>query len=227
MFDYAFTTKFAVFMVFAIGICYFILPIVMATTFKCTNRKWVILSMFVPIIGWVLSLYLIYKNKKQSKLYENYGKNIVWFNILLYILSIFTLFMPMAKVRVLDSLKIPGVTNFNLSFFLKNKNELIGEVVKQDEYKILIAMIWIMIISLIIGLILNLIFRDARKTFLLGANMIIQSINTCLIYTLTHIFDNYVTLPGIAFTFELFIITVFVISIFVTVYKTSYVDINK
>lgn len=222
--DYTTVTKFSGFLLFAISVAYFILPIVMSKTFECTNRKWVILSMFIPLVGWILSLYLIYKNKKESKLYEDYGKNIVWLNIILYISNILALFTPLAKVRLLEEVDINGITKFNLSFFLGKKDNLIGNLINKDDYKIIFTVIWIFIIASIIGLAVNLIFKDARKTIVLGVNMCTQSLNIYIVWLLTHVFDNFLTVPSTAFTLEVLIITVFVISIFVTIYKTSYVD---
>lgn len=222
--DYSTVTKFSGFLLFAIGVVSYILPIIMSTTFRCTNRKWVILSMFIPLVGWILSFYLIYKNKKESKFYEDYGKNFVWLNIILYVWSILALFTPLAKVRLLEKVDINGVTKFNLSFFLGEKDDLIGNLINKDDYKTISTMICIFIIASIIGLIINLIFRDARKIILLGGNMIIQGLNIFIVYLLTHVFDNFTTIPSTALTLELLIIIVSVISIFVTIYKTSYVD---
>lgn len=222
--DYSTVTKFSGFLLFAIGVAYFILPIVMSTTFRCTNRKWVILSMFIPFVGWTVSLYLIYKNKKESKFYEDYGKNIVWLNIILYASSILALFTPLAKIRLLEKVDINGITKFNLSFFLGKKDDLIGNLIHKDDYKIVLIMIWIFIIASIIGIIINLIFRDARKTIVLWVNMTIQGLSIYIVRWLTYAFDNYITVPSTALTLELLIIIVSVISIFVTIYKTSYVD---
>ena len=75
-------------------------------------------------------------------------------------------------------------------------------------------MIWIFIIASIIGIIINLIFRDARKTIVLGVNMTIQGLSIYIVRWLTYAFDNYITVPSTALTLELLIIIVSVISIF-------------
>lgn len=222
--DYSTVTKFSGFLLFAIGVASYILPIIMSTTFRCTNRKWVILSMFIPFVGWILSFYLIYKNKKESKFYEDYGKNLVWLNIILYVCSILALFTPLAKVRLLEKVDINGVTKFNLSFFLGKKDDLIGNLINKDDYKITLIMIWIFIIISIIGLIVNLIIKDARKPLLLMSNTTIQMLNASIIFMFAGSFDNPITKPGIAFFWESLIIICFVVSLYITVSKTSYVD---
>lgn len=222
--DYSTVTKFSGFLLFAIGVASYILPIIMSTTFRCTNRKWVILSMFIPLVGWILSFYLIYKNKKESKFYEDYGKNLVWLNIILYVCSILALFTPLAKVRLLEKVDINGVTKFNLSFFLAKKDDLIGNLIYKDDYKIVLIMIWIFIIASITGLIVNLIFKDARKPLLIMVNTTIQMLNASIIFMFAGSFDNPITKPGIAFFWESLIIISFVISLYITVSKTSYVD---
>lgn len=222
--DYSTVTKFSGFLLFAIGVASYILPIIMSTTFRCTNRKWVILSMFIPLVGWILSFYLIYKNKKESKFYEDYGKNFVWLNIILYVCSILALFTPLAKVRLLEKVDINGVTKFNLSFFLGKKDDLIGNLINKDDYKITLIMIWIFIIISIIGLIVNLIIKDARKPLLIMVNTTIQMLNASIIFMFAGSFDNPITKPGIAFFWESLIIISFVISLYITVSKTSYVD---
>ena len=203
---------------------FIILPIYMACRFNCQKKGLIILSNFIPFIGWILCTYLIEKDKKQSKFFEDTGKNNVRFHIIMYALNILALFTSMAKVRHLDSLEIYGITKFNLSFFLGKKDDLIGNLINKDDYKTISTMICIFIIASIIGLIINLIFRDARKIILLGGNMIIQGLNIFIVYLLTHVFDNFTTIPSTALTLELLIIIVSVISIFVTIYKTSYVD---
>lgn len=222
--DYSTVTKFSGFLLFAIGVVSYILPIIMSTTFRCTNRKWVILSMFIPLVGWILSFYLIYKNKKESKFYEDYGKNFVWLNIILYVCSILALFTPLAKVRLLEKVDINGVTKFNLSFFLGKKDDLIGNLINKDDYKITLIMIWIFIIISIIGLIVNLIIKDARKPLLLMSNTTIQMLNASINFMFAGSFDNPITKPGIAFFWESLIIICFVVSLYITVSKTSYVD---
>lgn len=217
-------TMFGGFALFIALISCTILPIYMACRFNCQKKGIIILSFFIPFIGWIICPYLIARDKKQSKFYEDTGKNISWLHIILYALNILALFTTMAKVRYLDKLEIDGVTKFNLSFFLGKKDDLIGNLISQDDYNIVLTVIWIFIISSIIGLVVNLIFRDARKPLLIMVNTIIQSINTCIIFMFVYSFDNSITKPGVAFLWESLISIVFTISLYVTVHKTSYVD---
>ena len=170
------------FALFIALIGYIILPIYMACRFNCQKKGLIILSVFIPMVGWILSFFLIAKNKKDSKYYEDTGKNVVWLHIVMYALSISALFTSMAKVRYLDKIEIDGVTKFNLSFFLGKKDDLIGNLISKDDYNIVLTVIWIFIIASLIGLVVNLIFRDARKPLLVMFNAIIQSINTYIIF---------------------------------------------
>ena len=212
------------FAVLLAGATFVILPIYMACRFNCQKKGLIILSNFIPFIGWILCTYLIARDKKQSKFYDDTGKNNVRFHIVMYALNILALFTSMAKVRHLDKLEIDGITKFNLSFFLGKKDDLIGNLIHKDDYKIVLIMIWIFIIASIIGLIVNMIFKDARKPLLIMVNTTIQSINAFIIFMFTGSFDNSITKPGIAFFWESLIIISFVISLYVTVSKTSYVD---
>ncbi len=223
MYQYADVTRISGILTLIIGATAFMLPFIMATTFHCTNRKWVTLAMFIPVINCVLPYYLIYKDKKGSKLYEDYGKNVVWVNIAMYIANILALFTPMTKIRLFEGAEIDGATQFNLSDFLSNDGVLSSLIDKKD-FKTIVTLIWVFIIASIIGCIINLIIRDGRKIFSLWVNIIVQGINIGIVNTLTHAFDNFSTVPGIAFTLELIIISISVISIFATIYKTSYVD---
>lgn len=203
---------------------FIILPIYMACRFNCQKKGLIILSNFIPFIGWILCTYLIAKDKKQSKFFEDTGKNNVRFHIIMYALNILALFTSMAKVRHLDSLEIYGITKFNLSFFLGKKDDLIGNLINKDDYKITLIMIWIFIIISIIGLIVNLIIKDARKPLLIMVNTTIQMLNASIIFMFAGSFDNPITKPGIAFFWESLIIICFVVSLYITVSKTSYVD---
>ncbi len=203
----------------------FILPIVMACRFQCKNRVLIIILHIVLSffgIGSIVSLIIIAVDKKKSQFYEDTGKNIARFHIVLYVLSILALFTPMAKVKHLEDYKINGLTSFNLGFFLGKKDELIGQLMNQDDYKLMLIMIWIMIGILTLGLILNLIFRDARK--LIGINTILQGVNAVMMMMFVSSFDNGITVPGIAFVWEGLITIVFVISLYIVTLKTSYVD---
>lgn len=203
---------------------FIILPIYMACRFNCQKKGLIILSNFIPFIGWILCTYLIARDKKQSKFYDDTGKNNVRFHIVMYALNILALFTSMAKVKYLDKLEIDGITKFNLSFFLAKKDDLIGNLIYKDDYKIVLIMIWIFIIASITGLIVNLIFKDARKTLLIMVNTTIQMLNASIIFMFAVSFDNPITKPGIAFFWESLIIISFVISLYITVSKTSYVD---
>lgn len=211
-----------------------ILPIVMALKFNCKRKKLIILlhiALFFIIgpLNSIISFILVAVDKKNSKyyaddIYKDTVKNIVWFHIILYSLNILTLFTTMAKVRYLDKLEINGITKFNLSFFLGKKDDLIGNLISKDDYNIVLTVIWIFIIASLIGLVVNLIFRDARKPLLLMFNAIIQGINTCIIFMFAGSFDNSITKPGVAFLWESMISIVFVTSLYVAVHKTSYID---
>ena len=140
----------------------------------------------------------------------------------MYALSILALFTPLAKVKYFENYDIDGITSFNLSFFLGKKESLIGTFMRSDDYKLIAVLLWIMIAILVIGLIVNLIFRDARK--LIGVNAILQSLNSLMIAIFAISFNNDLTVPGMAFLLNAFISIIFIISLYVTVNKTSYVD---
>lgn len=204
---------------------FYILPIVMACRFRCKNRVLIIVLHIVLSffgIGSIVSLIMIAVDKKKSQFYEDTGKNIVWFHIILYALSILVLFTPMAKVKHLEDYEINGLTSFNLGFFLGKKYELIGRLMNQDDYKLMLIMIWVIIGILALGFILNLIFRDARK--LIGINIILQGVNAGMMMLFVGSFDNGITVPGIAFVWEGLITIAFVISLYIVTLKISYVD---
>lgn len=207
------------------GATLWILPIVMACKFECKNKKLIIfLNIILSFIGIgsIVAFIMIAVDKKKSKYYENTGKNIAWLHIVLYALSILALFTPLAKVRYLEDYDIDNVTSFNLSFFLGEKNSIIGTFMRSDDYKLIAVLLWIMIAILVIGLIVNLIFRDARK--LIGVNAILQSLNSLMIALFAISFNNSLTVPGMAFLLNAFISIIFIISLYVTANKTSYVD---
>lgn len=207
------------------GATLWILPIVMACKFRCKNKNLIIILDIVLSfigIGSIVAFIMITVDKKKSEYYENTGKNIAWLHIVLYALSILALFTPLAKVKYLSNYEIDGITSFNLSAFLGKKDSLIGTFMQSDDYKLLAVMLWFMIAILLIGLIVNLIFRDARK--LIGVNAILQSFNTLMIAIFAVSFNNGLTVPGMAFLLNALISIVFIISLYVTVNKTSYVD---
>lgn len=191
----------------------FILPIVMACKFQCKNKILIIVLHIVLSfvgIGSIVSSVMIAMDKKKSPFYEDTGKNIARLHIVLYALSIIALFTPMAKARYLDSYLFDGVTSINL----------ISCLTSGDLYVSIIT--WITIIILISGFIVNLIFRDARK--LIGFNTIVQGINAIMMMSFIAGFENEMSVPGMAFVLEGLITIVFVISLFVATYQTSYVD---
>lgn len=91
-----------------------------------------------------------------------------------------------------------------------------------SQYKLISVLPWIMIAILVIGLIVNVIFRDTRK--LIGVNAILQSLNSLMIAIFVIPFNNGLTVPDMAFLLNAFILIIFIISLYVTVNKTSYVD---
>lgn len=207
------------------GATLWILPIVMACKFRCKNKNLIIILDIVLSfigIGSIVAFIMIAVDKKKSEYYENTGKNIAWLHIVLYALSILALFTPLAKVKYFENYDIDGITSFNLSFFLGKKESLIGTFMRSDDYKLIAVLLWIMIAILVIGLIVNLIFRDARK--LIGVNAILQSLNSLMIAIFAISFNNDLTVPGMAFLLNAFISIIFIISLYVTVNKTSYVD---
>lgn len=207
------------------GATLWILPIVMACKFRCKNKNLIIiLDIVLSFIGMgsIVAFIMIAVDKKKSEYYENTGKNIAWLHIVLYALSILALFTPLAKVKYFENYDIDGITSFNLSFFLGKKESLIGTFMRSDDYKLIAVLLWIMIAILVIGLIVNLIFRDARK--LIGVNAILQSLNSLMIAIFAISFNNDLTVPGMAFLLNAFISIIFIISLYVTVNKTSYVD---
>ena len=207
------------------GATLWILPIVMACKFRCKNKNLIIILDIVLSfigIGSIVAFIMIAVDKKKSEYYENTGKNIAWLHIVLYALSILALFTPLAKVKYFENYDIDGITSFNLSFFLGKKESLIGTFMRSDDYKLIAVLLWIMIAILVIGLIVNLIFRDARK--LIGVNAILQSLNSLMIAIFVIPFNNGLTVPDMAFLLNAFILIIFIISLYVTVNKTSYVD---
>ena len=202
-----------------------ILPIVMALKFNCKRKKLIIfldIILFFIGIGNIVAFIMIAVDKKNSKYYENTGKNIAWLHIVLYASSILALFTPLAKVKYFENYDINGITSFNLSFFLGKKDSLIGTFMKSDDYKLIAVLLWIMIAILVIGLIINLIFRDARK--LISVNAILQTFNSFMITIFAMSFNDSLTVPGMAFLLNALISIIFIISLYVTVNKVSYVD---
>lgn len=210
-----------------------ILPIVMALKFNCKRKKLIILlhiALFFIIgpLNSIISFILIAVDKKNSKYYANdiykdTVKNIVWFHIILYVLNVLVLFLPMAKIKDLSEyLEIDGVTKFNLGFFIGKKSESINKLVNQDNYKLVMIMIWGMLGIIVLGFIINLIFHDARK--LVGVNTLFQAIISVIMTIFAGSFNNGITVPGIAFLLESFITITFVISLYIVTSKTSYID---
>lgn len=199
----------------------FILPIVTAVRFNCTNKKMIIILHIVLffILGSfnsIVSFILIAVNKKNSRYYEDTGKNIAWFQIGLYALSILALFMPFVKTRS-ASLTSSEYESRSLFDFL-SENVLFTE----DGYKQIRLIIFALIGVLLLGLVLNLIFRDARK--LLAVNVWIPAISSIVMYAFTNAFFNAGLVPGFAFEVESFIIIVWAITSYIVAVRTSYVD---
>ena len=203
-------------------LCSWGLPIYMARKFNCKNKGLIIASVFIPLVGWVLSFFLIARSKKESKYYEDNGKKVAWLHIVMYALSILALFTSLARLRNMDDIEIDQITNFSLISYL------IGNPIKYtlsyETNNIIITAGWIFIAASIIGLIVNLIFRDARKPLILMANSIIQNLNVVIIYLYVSAFDNWIWEPGTALLLESLISIVFAVSIYITVGKTSYID---
>ncbi len=207
----------------------YILPIVMACRYKCNNRKLIIIihivltligCIFGLPLGSIVSFIMIAVNKKKSQFYENTGKNIAWLHVVLYVCSILALFTPVIKVKSSEDMGLTGITNFNFIFFMRNDE--LGYLLNEDAMRLTKALLLVIIGIFILGLVLNLIFRDARK--LIGINAFLQWINASIMTAFETPFTSYVTEPGTAFILEGLITTVFVVSLYVVVFKTSYVD---
>lgn len=217
------TTLLSLIVYWAVSIAVFIMPIIMSCKFQCKKRKLIIILNIALSLFWclfklpvaaIVTFIMIAIDKKKSCFYEDEGKRIVWLQIVLYACSVLALFLPIIKLN--DN--IDGQINFNLISFIENKENLISN---QNSY-ILIMILTIMIIS-ILGLILNLIFRDARK--LIGINALFQLTNISMVSSSALLFDNKgLTFPGVALVLESIITIIFVFSICVTIYKTSYID---
>ena len=206
-----------------------ILPIVMALKFNCKKKRLIILlHITLFIIGplnSIISFILISIDKKNSEyyasdIYKDTVKNTVWLHIILYFLNVIVLFLPMAKVKYLSDYKeLDGITKFNLDSLLKNKDELFDI---NADFEIVFIFLWFMIGIMILGIIVNLIFRDARK--LVGINILFQAIISVIMTIFAGSFDNGITVPGIAFLLEVLITITFVISLYIVTSKTSYID---
>lgn len=203
-------------------ITYLILPIIMAVKFNCSNKKliiilhialfFILLPLKLSLINTIISLILIYLNKRNSRYYEDTGKNIAFIQSGLYALSILVLFMPMVKIRMGE--EINGLSSFNIINF--------GNLFSEAGYKSGCIAVGFMIGFLILGLILNLIFRDARK--LLPINMCIQGINAIMMFVFASAFYDMFTTPGIAFIFEAIIIIASAVILYIITSKVSYID---
>lgn len=207
-----------------------ILPIVMALKFNCKRKKLIILlhiALFFIMgpLNSIISFILISIDKKNSEyyasdIYKDTVKNTVWLHIILYVLNVIVLVLPIAKVKYLSEyLEIDDITKFNLGSFIKKKDELLEY---DADYEIAFKMLWIMLGIIILGLVINLIIRDARK--LVGINTLFQAIISVIMTIFAGSFDNGITVPGIAFLLEAFITITFVISLYIVTSKTSYVD---
>lgn len=207
-----------------------ILPIVMALKFNCKRKKLIIplhIALFFvmgPLNG-IISFVLIAIDKKNSKYYvsdrcKDTVKDTVWLHIILYFLNILVLFLPMAKVKHLSDYKeLDGITKLNLSSLLKNKDELVE---RSTDFEIVFYLLWFMIGIMILGIIINLIFRDARK--LVGINTLFQTVISVMLTIFSSSFDNGMTVSSIAFFLEAAITIIFIISLYRVTSKTSYID---
>lgn len=199
----------------------YILPIIMACRYKCKNRTLIIILHIVLTligfwlsipIGGIVSFIMIAVDKRKSAFYEDTGKNIVWLHIGLYALSILLLFAPLVDRDILDYVGLEK--RVNILFFLKG-----NELYSIAGVNILQLVAWCMIVLPIIGFIVNLIFRDARK--LIGANSILQIFIASSMASFHVAFGGY---TGFAITCEAVIILISAISLFISAFLTSYVD---
>lgn len=198
-----------------------ILPIVMALKFNCKRKKLIILlhiALFFVIgpLNGIISFILITLDKSKSGFYEkNNISGVSSFHVILYVLNILVLFFPIAKVKNFSNYDIDGLTKFNLSFFIGKKSESINNLLNQNDYKLVMIMIWVMLGIMILGFILNLIFRNARK--LMGINALFQAIISVITFIFAKSLNNGIIFPGTALLLEACITIIFVISLYIII----------
>lgn len=207
----------------ALCVTLFILPIVCAVKYNCTNKKLIIpihivTALFMSPFNSIISFVLIAVNKRNSKYYEDTGKNIAWIQCGFYILSFLSLFMPIVKPRNLADFVMDDVQeSYNIIDIISNSEFFNDELYNVGKF-IFVALICLPII----GLILNLIFRDARK--LIAVNLWIPLLNSFIVYSLANNFYSMAFMPGSGIGLNSAITIAFAVVSYIVAVKVSYVD---
>lgn len=207
----------------ALCVTLFILPIICAVKYNCTNKKLIIpihivTALFMSPFNSIISFILIAVNKRNSRYYEDTGKNIAWLQCGFYILSFLSVFMPIAKLRDSAGFYIEDVKDSYNTMDLISSSEFFGEEITNFWRFVFIALICLPII----GLVLNFIFRDARK--LIAVNLWIPLLSTVIVYTLANNFYSMTFMPGFGIGLNAATSIAFAVVSYIVAVKVSYVD---
>ncbi len=209
--------------ILALYITLLVLPIICAVKYNCTNKKLIIpihivTALFMSPFNSIISFILIAVNKRNSRYYENTGKNIAWFQCGFYILSFLSVFMPMAKPRNSAGFYIEEVKDSYNAIDIISSSEFFGEEITNFWQFAFTA--WICLP--LVGLVLNLIFRDARK--LIAVNLWIPLLNSIMVYLLANNFYSMTFMPGFGIGLNAATSIAFAVVSYIVAVKVSYVD---